>query len=511
MPAKPALSALLLSAAAASFGAAATSIQPIQPPAQPAAPQTDPDLFVKEFDVAQAQALVSGASDSFTAASRAFTDVLRPYFNGLDATDQTGILRRIRFDCVENRNDPAVPGHSLQFPVQLLPGRPGAAVWHRYACRFSIHYLDATGTAVDYTSPQYAINQLDLRYDAVRLEPAVAFQNFNWGSAAAPDYAWMGRYVQPLNLLLRDRSGTAAPPQALAGVNGGYDYRVDAWDAGKMSDNICLPRYAVDAQHDRHLFYSHPPATQCPLGAGGMPSCAKGSTLPVADDLGDSLVYLPEPLRGRSWRQVPFQSFNCGGVAEARDRGALALYDGDLQVLRTSPSEAGEAQLVHGVAARAALGAGPLLIRDGHFVYDEKQSEESMPIDNYEVASVTGVGYSHGADGGLVVHLVTVDGSDSSAGMHDWILGLYFLSPYAQSEGALALGNGGDATLWINPGAAAVQSVLRDPRHPNHGFFSALFDRNANPGIVSNCSGYAGAQVHCGARPVHDGLFAYLP
>lgn len=505
------LRSVVLAASAAAFGAAAGSTQPIPAAQQPALPQIDPDLLVKEVDVVAAVSLISGASDSFTAASTAFTDVLRPYFNALDAGQKASILSRVRFDCSENRNDPAAPGHSLAFPVQLLPGKPGTTVWHRYACRFSIHYTDASGAAVDYTSPQYAINQLDLRYDAVRLEPAVAFQNFNWGTATAPDYGWMGRYVQPLNLLLRDCGGAAAPPQALAGVNGGYDYRVDAWDSGTQHDNICPPRYSIDARDDRHLFYSHPPAAQCPLGAGGMPSCAQGSALPVADDLGDSLVYLSEPLRSRSWRKVPFQSFNCGGVAEARDRGALALYDGDLQVLRTSPSEAWEAQLVHGVAARAAIGAGPLLIRDGHFVYDEKQSEESMPIDNYEVASVTGVGYARGDDGRLVVHLVTVDGTDSSAGMHDWILGLYFLSPYARSEGALALGNGGDATLWINPAAAAVRAVLRNPHHPNYGFFSALFARNANPGIVSNCSGFNGQSVHCGARPVHDGLFVYAP
>ncbi len=46
----------------------------------------------------------------------------------------------------------------------------------------------------------------------MNLEPAVAFQNYNLGTAASPNYAWMGRYVQLLNRMPRtDAAGTSPP------------------------------------------------------------------------------------------------------------------------------------------------------------------------------------------------------------------------------------------------------------------------------------------------------------
>lgn len=466
------------------------------------------DLWVKEVDIVALEDAIYGKTDYRDAASQAFQSVLQPYFNATNAQDKAAILKRVAFSCNEDLTDPSGSGKPLSFPVQLQAQTAGVAVWHRYSCSFAINYQNAIGQPVSYRSPKYAIHQLDLAYGKVTVEPAVAFQNYNWGSAAAPAYPWLGRYVQPLDLMLRDHS-SKAPQNALAGVNGGYDYRVDAWAQTSPSDNICPPRYTP--VKDRNQFYSHPPAAQCPLGAGAMPSCAAGSALPWTDDMGDSLVYLPPAGRAKSWRTTPFQSYNCGGVAEAADRGALILYPAGVAVGRTSPNTSDVAQLRSsaGDEAVAGLGAGPLLVQDGHFVYDELPSEESMPIDNYEIGGATGAGFSKNADGSISLHLVNIDGHDNSVGVHDWLLGLYFLSPAAASDGAVALGNGGDATFWINPQAAAVQAVLRDPHHPNHAYFKALFVDNGNPGVVSNCSGFAAPPISCSARPVHDGLFVY--
>jgi hypothetical protein len=72
------------------------------------------------------------------------------------------------------------------------------------------------------------------------------------------------------------------------------------------------------------------------------------------------------------------------------------------------------------------------------------------------------------------------------------------------------LGNGGDATLWIHPQAAAVKAVLADPTNANYAYFKAVFVENNNPGITSNCN-FGSKPVSCNARPVHDGIFIKIP
>jgi hypothetical protein len=466
------------------------------------------DLLVKNVDVVGLEMAVY-PSPYMQAASTVFQQVLHPYYAALSDSQRQAILQRLAFHCAENLDDPAGNGRKLAFPVQLLPGSPNALVWHRYACTFTIATPGLLGLgASGYTSPVYTINQLDLRYGAAELEPAVALQNYNLGSAAQPDYAWMGRYVQPLDRMLRNRAG-AVPANALAGVNGGYDYRVDAWEQHVANDNICQPRYL--ALNDPQHFYSqHPAPAKCPMDADQLPSCASGDSLPIVDDLGDSLVYLSPALRQRSSRPTLYQSYNCGSLGEVVTRAALILYPDTVDARRTPASKDGAGGLAYlGEPATAALGAGPLLLGAGRFVYSDVLSEEGMPIDNYEVGAATGVGFERDAAGNLVLHIVNIDGGDYSAGMHDWMMGLYFLSPYAHAFGALALGNGGDATLWINPQAPAVQAVLHNSAHPNHAYFEAAFVHNSHPGIVSNCSGFAAGSVGCSARPVHDGLFLY--
>ncbi|MDB5977156.1 MAG: hypothetical protein JWR07_3916 [Nevskia sp.] len=466
------------------------------------------NLVVKDLDVVGLEMLEHPPSDYMKAASQVFQQVLHPYYIAINQRARDAVLQRIAFNCAEDQQDPVTPGHSLAFPVQLLPASRDALVWHRYACTFRIDYKGLLGQALHYTSPVYTINQLDIRYGAVDLQPAVAMQNYNLGSAAQPDYAWLGRYVQPLDRLLRDHTG-AVPAQAIAGVNGGYDYRVDAWASGTPHDNICLPRYALGQDRQR-FFAQHPPAAQCAMDGNALPLCASGDTLPITDDLGDSLVYLAPAQRAKSWRGTPFQSYNCGSLGESVQRGALLLYSDDADARRTSPSKDNVAELdLDGKPAVSAIGSGPLLIDTSGFVYDEAQSEEGRPIDNYEVGGQTGVGVERGANGAVTLHLINVDGHDYTEGMHDWLMGLYFLSAYAHSDAAVALGNGGDATLWINPAAAAVQAVLRDTRNANHAYFEALFAQNSHPGIVSNCSGFTAPPIGCSARPIHDGLFLY--
>jgi hypothetical protein len=233
--------------------------------------------------------------------------------------------------------------------------------------------------------------------------------------------------------------------------------------------------------------------------------------LPYTDDLGDSLVLLPAAQRIKSYRDEPFQSFNCGGVQESFDRGAVAFYPGEIATMRTSANRGDLAELLYqSKKPTSAAGCGPLLIQNQHFVYDQNNSEEGMPIDNYEISPTVGIGYEHRADGGVTAHLVNVDGHDNTAGFHDWMLGLYFMSPYAHSEGANTLGNGGDATFWVHPKAASVLAVLADPTNPNYAYFKAVFVDNNNPGIASNCD-FSARPIGCSARPVHDGIFVKLP
>jgi hypothetical protein len=466
------------------------------------------NLLVKNLDLVGLE-MAQYQSPYMQAASTAFQQVLHPYYTALDDSQRQAILQRMAFHCAENLDDPAGNGHKLAFPVQLLPGSPNALVWHRYACTFTISTPGVLGVgASNYTSPVYTINQLDLRYAEADLEPGVALQNYNLGSAAQPDYSWMGRYVQPLDRLLRDHAG-AVPANAIAGINGGYDYRVDAWQQHAPSDNICAPRYLA-LNDPQHFYGQHPPPAQCPMNADQLPACASGKSLPIMDDLGDSLVYLPPELQARSNRPTLLQSYNCGSLGEVVARGALILYPDTVDVRRTPASKDGVGGLAYlGEPARSAVGAGPTLVSAGQFTYADTLSEEGMPIDNYEVGGATGVGFERDAAGNLILHLVNVQGRDYSEGMHDWLMGLYFLSPYAHAFGAVALGNGGDSTLWINPQAAAVQAVLHDPAHANHAYFEAAFVHNGHPGIVSNCSGFASGSVGCSARPVHDGLFVY--
>jgi hypothetical protein len=460
------------------------------------------DLAVKQIDQAALEAPIYGSSDSRTAASEAFQNVLQPYFNTSGAAAQAAILARIVFSCGENLTDPTGTSQQLHFPVALDPAQPGAVLWHRYSCTFTI-----TNGSTVYTSPQYAINQLDVSYGAEIVEPGTALQNYAV-PAGSGQYPWLGRYVQPLNMMLRDNNGNP-PAKVLGGVNAGYDYRVDAWANDEPHDNIC-PGRDSPLPTDRLHFYSHPAAAQCTMTASDLPACASGTTLPIADDLGDSLLFLAPAQRARSWRTTPFQSPNCGGVAEVFDRGAMMFFADGMYANRTSPSLDGLDELVDaGQSAVSAVSAGPSLILDQHFVYDQDESEEGMPNDNYELGGQIGVGYAYGSGGGQTLHIVEVDGVDNEVGMHDWVLGLYFLSPYAQSDGAVALGHGGDATLWINPQAPAVQSVLGNPSDPDFALFQTLFTKSNVPGVVSNCSGYTKPPISCSARPVHDGLFVY--
>lgn len=469
-------------------------------------PQRRLDVPTKELDLVGVESLIYPGIEYRRAASQMFRAVLGPYNLAVSDAERAQALKRVKFSCHEDREDPTTPGHLLAFPFDLDGGHQKALLWHRYQCTFTLDYDDALGAHQHYTSPVYRINQLDIDYGRYPLEAATAFQNYDLGTGDRHDYAFLGRYVQPLDKMLRRRDNTV-PTEFLAGVNGGYDYRVDAWSSS-TSDNICPPR---TSPVDRNHFYTHPAPAQCPMDANALPSCANGSTLPYGDDLGDSLVLLPRAERDKSWRDGPFQSFNCGGLGEVFDRGVVAFYADDVATFRTSANRGDVAELLHaGKKPLSALGCGPLLIRDRQFVYHEGNAEEGMPIDNYEISGTAGIGYEHLPDGRLRVHLAVIDGNGNTEGFHNWMLGPYFLSPYAHSDGANTLGNGGDATFWIHPQGRRVQSVLRNAQHANHAFFKAIFADNGNPGVASNCD-FGPRPISCRARPVHDGVFVRLP
>jgi hypothetical protein len=471
----------------------------------------DINTLVKHIDVAKIMELIHGQSDYLDAASNVFIHVLKPYYATKDPSVKTNILNRLRFSCQINDTSPAGFPGALAFPFQVSNN----VSWVQYLCHFIIQ-----DGSYNYVSPDYHINQLRVTYQANTIAPGVAFENYQTGSASLPinhQYQWLGKYVQPLNVLLRDKQGNI-PTNVIAGVNGGYDYRVDLWENYVPQDNICLPRYNYLAKilgkmvADPNEFYSAHPAKRCKMDSNNLPTCInKDGSLPITDDLGDSLILLPKNIQQRSWQTSIFQSYNCGGAAEQAARGSMAFYGNTIQVRRTTPSKNDiNALLYNGELPSSAIGAGPLLIDNNYFVYDSPISEEGMGLDNYEIGGATGVGYTNNSAAGTTVYLVNINGDDNKQGMHDWLLGLYFTN-YLHANGAIALGNGGDATLWINPNTPSVQKVLADSSNANYAFFTALFKNNNNPGVVSNCQFSTGSNYSagCNARPVHDGLFVW--
>lgn len=474
----------------------------------PTPPSGQVDFPTRLVDLVGVESAYYTGSDYRTAATQMFNGYFRPYNLAASEADKQTIVQRVAFNCAEDTADPTLAGAVLAFPFDLDTAHSGALIWHRYRCTFTINYPDVTGANVQYTSPVYVMNQLDIDYRQYSVETATALQNFNLGTADKPDYHYLGRYVQPLDKLLR-RADNSIPMEFFAGVNGGYDYRVDAWSSS-LSDNICPPRSNPSTYTDRNQLYHHPAPSQCPFDNNALPSCASGTTLPYEDDLGDSLLLLPAAERKKSWKDVPFQSFNCGGLGESYDRGVVAFYKDDVYTTRTSSNKGDLAELLYkGKKPLSAVGCGPLLIRDGRFVYDEANAEEGMPLDNYEISGTVGIGYER-VDGRLMVHITQVNGDGNTAGFHNWMLAPWFQSRYAHSTGANTLGNGGDATFWVHPQTPAVQAVLANAAHPNHRLFTALFVNNNNPGIVSNCD-FTQKTLGCRGRPVHDGVFVRTP
>jgi len=70
----------------------------------------------------------------------------------------------------------------------------------------------------------------------------------------------MGKYVLELGKMLLDEFGNH-PKDLVAGVNGGYDYRVDLWKNYVPEDNICYARYL--SLLDSKQFYHHPAPKYC--------------------------------------------------------------------------------------------------------------------------------------------------------------------------------------------------------------------------------------------------------
>src|SRR5262249_47842499 len=149
-----------------------------------------------------AESIYYSGSDYRSAASQMFRGLFRPYFLATNEAERLSVLQRVTFSCDEDLQDPSQSGRTLSFPFDLMPDLPGTLVWHRMLCTFSLHYSDLTG-AVSYTSPAYRVNQLDVDYGTYGAEPGVAFENYDFGDDQHPDYRWLGRYVQPLDKMLR--------------------------------------------------------------------------------------------------------------------------------------------------------------------------------------------------------------------------------------------------------------------------------------------------------------------
>lgn len=478
--------------------------------------QSGLNTLVKKVNVAKIAGVVERHTKSpyVQAASDAFKYVLKDYYTPNPKNKNP--LDNIKWTCQKNSYDPITKNNDLSFPVALTDH----VTWNRYKCQFSLK-----GRTYPSQNQFYLINQIDFTGSLSNLRPAVAFQNM------PKSYNGIGRYVQPLSYMLRNSDSTdGRTSQALIGVNGGYDYRVDSWKNHLPKDNICYARYSrlldLNDVKGGTPFYVHPTPQLCPMGSNKMPHCKNFSDSNVYGNMGDSLVYL-STLDANTHPRL--QSYNCGQVRTSSfkgyPRGAFLTCDTDTDtntaVFKRTPASSTAPTCRNSEKLSTALGAGPLLIsndddtRDSYLTYKDPISEEGMPIDNYEIGGATGIAQTND-NGTITYHLVTVDGDDNAVGMNNWLLGLYFLHTpiyhngtitYQKASNALALGNGGDSTMWINPNWVNSPNFNKISDQHTKDFLTTTLNKSAT-GVVSNCT-YTKAAPQCGERPVHDGLFIY--
>ena len=342
----------------------------------------------------------------------------------------------------------------------LAPG--GVVTWARYSCSGLL-----PPGALGHRKPvgPMVFNVVTAQMDApgVGALPVAAPQLASLPSAqrlqTLPELAATGAEQQR-----NSSSSSSSSSSILAGINGGYFWRVD--EGGIWVDDVCWGKGRREALRNAS-------ATDANAGVGDCAHVVDGVTLASnCDHVGYSR---PTALVLRE-RAPPV-------VATPTTAGAAAAVVPRIELLRRG--ERLDASVV-----LDAIGAGPQLVATdaatGAAAVDIPADDDNVNVRGRESSTAVGLRYRSATGGGdglrQMVHemlLVTADGSDSCKAA-DPTCGIEFapfaglLLEYFGVYSAMGMDRGGSSTMWVN-GSGAPDGVVSNPGHGPRRIFNGLF------------------------------------
>lgn len=306
-------------------------------------------------------------------------------------------------------------------PLSSASLAPGVS-WSRLSCTSpSVPYLGPAWPTLTAPHGPVVVNLVsaDLTRPGVRMVPVVANQ-----SASPP--------LAPVNAM------AAADPrraQLLAGINGGYFWRVDV---STFVDGVCTGKTRADAEA---------PPSQAAPNAG----------------VGDGVTVV-----GGSWL-----SSNCN--SSGFNRPAVLTINGSASTIGLVPQAAPPPS----GTALDALGAGPLLLATNA----SGITRVAVPPDDNNVGNI--LEYSGATGVGLTPNgtalLVTVDGYDgcpagnTTCGTNEFQLA-YLLRDAFGASSAMSMDQGGSTTMYVvGQGPPGAGGVVTNPGSAPRPVFNALF------------------------------------
>lgn len=250
--------------------------------------------------------------------------------------------------------------------------------------------------------------------------------------------------VAPENISLGNLPTIASyNPNLIAGINGGYFWRVDI--DGFWRDNVCRGKLRSDAEL--------PPSTNCP-------NCGVGDGAVIIDGI------------------LKSSNCNCTGY----NRPAMLHLNGNSSTI----SVLNKGSFVDPTLITNAITAGPNLVSynetSGLSYIDIPQNDENVNRVVYEAATAVGLVQSlstvtHGTDNNLVAQeaiLVTTDGSDDChINDHNCGLRCHGLASLMQevfgTTQAMSMDQGGSTTMWIDGEAPDNDGVVSNSDNTSPG------------------------------------------
>ncbi len=263
---------------------------------------------------------------------------------------------------------------------------------------------------------------IDLSNTSIDVTPSVACYPNKCAIPSPPNQYAPGTYVQNIPDMVNNLKSKYS--NVLAGINGGYDYRID--DPG-FSDNIC------------------PNRSVAPLPQAGV------------NQMGDDYLRLVDSATGN----IVVENPNCSGATPGTMLEQPALFlNGPNSYFSFIPTPN---LLQSGASPINILGAGPMLVENGtYYMTSALNSHGGLNIawDDMEIGGAVAVGL---LTENKVPHmlLVGVEGSDSQYAMNNFTLATLMLSLGVNA--AMALGNGGDASLWTSASDSSFNMVSQRP------------------------------------------------